>query len=92
MTATAKQITKLIIRILITAGLLIWVFSQIDFKQFLQTTKSAKWQFLIAVWIVTVILFWIRSMKMRLILKKQSCLISTITIFGATAITETDNR
>lgn len=87
MTATAKQLIKLLIRILITAGLLIWVFSQVDFEQFLQTVKSAKWQFLLTVWIFTVILFWIRSMKMRLILKKQSCLISTNTIFGATAAT-----
>lgn len=87
MTATAKQLIKLLIRILITAGLLIWVFSQVDFEQFLQTIKSAKWQFLLTVWIFTVILFWIRSMKMRLILKKQSCLISTNTIFGATAAT-----
>jgi uncharacterized membrane protein YbhN (UPF0104 family) len=87
MTATAKQLIKLLIRILITAGLLIWVFSEVDFEQFLQTVKSARWQFLVAVWIFTVILFWIRSMKMRLILKKQSCLISTNTIFGATAAT-----
>lgn len=87
MTATAKQLIKLLIRILITAGLLIWVFSEVDFEQFRQTVNSAKWQFLIAVWIFTVILFWIRSMKMRLILKKQSCLISTNTIFGATAAT-----
>jgi len=87
MTATTKQLIKLLIRILVTAGLLIWVFSQIDFEQFLQTIKSARWQSLIAVWVFAVILFWIRSMKMRLILKKQSCLISTNTIFGATAAT-----
>jgi len=87
MTATAKQLIKLFIRILITTALLIWVFGQIDFEQFLQTVKSARWQFLIAVWIFTVILFWIRSMKMRIILKKQSCFISTSTIFGATVVT-----
>jgi len=87
MTATAKKLIKLLIRILITAGLLIWVFSQIDLEQFRQTTKTANWLFLIAVWLLTVILFWIRSMKMRLILKKQSCLVSTNTIFGATAVT-----
>ena len=87
MTATSKQLIKFLIRIIITAGLLIWVFSQVDFEQFIQTVKSAKWQFLMAVWVFTVILFWIRSMKMRLILKKQDCLISTNTIFGATAAT-----
>ncbi|MDT8303798.1 MAG: lysylphosphatidylglycerol synthase transmembrane domain-containing protein [Sedimentisphaerales bacterium] len=87
MTAASKKLIKFLIRIIITAGLLIWVFSQIDFEQFLKTVKSAKWQFLVAVWIFTVILFWIRSIKMRLILKKQDCLISTNTIFGATAVT-----
>ncbi len=87
MTAIAKQLIKLLIRILITTALLIWVFSQVDFEQFLITIKSARWQFLLTVWVFTVILFWIRSMKMRLILKKQSCLISTNTIFGATAAT-----
>jgi uncharacterized membrane protein YbhN (UPF0104 family) len=87
MTDTAKQLIKLLIRIFITAGLLIWVFSQIDFEQFLQTVKSARWQLLLTVWVFTVILFWIRSIKMRLILKKQSCPISTNTIFGATAAT-----
>ena len=87
MTDTVKKIAKLLIRILITAGLLIWVFSQIDFEQFLHTVKSARWQFLIAMWIFAIILFWIRSIKMRIILNKQSCHISTNTVFGATAAT-----
>ncbi|MCP4260946.1 MAG: flippase-like domain-containing protein [Planctomycetes bacterium] len=87
MIATAKQLIKFLIRILITAGLLIWVFSQIDFEQFLHTVKSARWQFLIAMWIFAIILFWIRSIKMRIILNKQSCHISTNTVFGATAAT-----
>jgi uncharacterized membrane protein YbhN (UPF0104 family) len=87
MTDTAKQLIKFLIRILVTTGLLIWVLSQIDFEQFLQTVKSARWQFLGAAWVFTVILFWIRSIKMRFILKKQGCLISNNTIFGATAAT-----
>jgi uncharacterized membrane protein YbhN (UPF0104 family) len=87
MTVTTKQLTKLLIRILITTALLIWVFRKTDLEQFLQTVKSARWQFLIAVWLLTIILFWIRSIKMRLILKKQGCLISTNTIFGATVVT-----
>jgi uncharacterized membrane protein YbhN (UPF0104 family) len=87
MTTRTKQLTKLLIRILITTGLLIWVFSQIDLEQFRQTIKTARWHFLFAVWVLTVILFWIRSMKMKLILKKQSCNVATATIFGATAVT-----
>ena len=84
MTDTPKKIIKLLIRILITTVLLIWVLSQINFEQFLQTIKSARWHYLLTVWLFTVILFWIRSMKMKLILKKQSCSLSTNTIFGAT--------
>ncbi len=87
MTTRTKQLAKLLIRILITTGLLFWVFSQIDLEQFRQTIKTAKWHFLFAVWVLTVILFWIRSMKMKLILKKQSCDVATATIFGATAVT-----
>lgn len=40
-----------------------------------------------AVWLLTVILFWIRSIKMRFILKKQDCFIPVNTIFGATVVT-----
>ncbi|MCH8119712.1 MAG: flippase-like domain-containing protein [Planctomycetes bacterium] len=87
MTTRTKQLTKLLIRILITTGLLLLVFSQIDLEQFRQTIKTARWHFLFAVWVLTVILFWIRSMKMQLILKKQSCTVATATIFGASVVT-----
>jgi len=66
--------------------LLIWVFSQIDLEQFWQAVKTARWQFLIAVWILTVIFFWINSIKLRLILKKQGCDADITTIFGASAV------
>jgi len=87
MTATSKQLIKFLIRIIITTALLILASRKIKFEQLLQTIKSARWQYLMAVWIFTVILFWIRSIKMCLILKKQGCLISTNTVFGATAST-----
>ena len=88
MTTRSKQTAKLLIRILITAGLLIWVFSQDDIKEkFWEAVKTARWQFLIAVWGLTVVLFWIRSVKMKLILKKQNCNVSINTLFGATTVT-----
>jgi uncharacterized membrane protein YbhN (UPF0104 family) len=87
MNNTIKKLAKLLIRILVTTALLIWVFSKTDFGQFLQTIKSARWQYLLILWIYALIIFWIRSIKMRIILKKQGCLISTNTIFGATAAT-----
>ncbi len=87
MTERSKQFAKFLVRILITTGLLIWVFSQIDLQQFWQTTKTARWWFLIAVWTLTVIIFWINSVKMRLILKKQDCDVKISTLFGASAVT-----
>ena len=87
MTTRSKQLAKLLIRVLITAGLLVWVFSQIDLGQFGQAVKTARWQLLIAAWVLTVIFFWIRSIKMQLILKKQDCKVSITTIFRASAVT-----
>lgn len=87
MTTRSKQLAKLLIRVLITTGLLVWVFSQIDLGQFGQAVKTARWQLLIAVWVLTVIFFWIRSLKMQLILKKQDCKVGIATIFRASAVT-----
>ena len=53
MSTRAKQLAKLLVRIVITTGLLVWVFSQIDLGQFEQAVKMARWQYLVAVWIVT---------------------------------------
>jgi len=87
MTTRSKQLTKFLIRILITTVLLVWVFSRIDLQQFWQTVRTARWQFLIAVWILAVIFFLINSIKMQLILKKQDCTVDIATIFGASAVT-----
>ena len=87
MSIRARQIVKLLVRIAITAGLLVWVFSQIDLGKFEQAVKMARWQYLVAVWIVTAILFWIRSVKMQLILARQGCEVPVTTLFGATSVT-----
>ena len=82
-----KEFIKLGIKALITTALLIWVFSQINLSQFWQTVKTAKWQFLVAVWGLTIILFLIQSIKMRLILRKQDCDVDIGTLFGVSAVT-----
>ncbi len=87
MTSRGRQLVKLFARILITAALLAWVFKQVDLGEFRQTVKMARWEFLIAVWGLTVVLFWIRSYKMQLILKRQGCNVDCATIFGATTVT-----
>ena len=48
---------------------------------------EARWEFLIAVWALTVVLFWSRSFKMQVILKRQGCDVGCGTIFGATSVT-----
>lgn len=87
MSTRAKQIAKLIARFLITTALLVWVFSQTDLGKFHQAVKMARWQYLVAVWIVTAILFWIRSVKMQIILARQGCEVPVSTLFGATSVT-----
>jgi len=87
MTTYTKQLAKLLIRILITTALLIWVFSQIDLQDFWQSVKAAKWQYLIAVWALTAIFFWVSSVKMQLILRRQGYDVGVGTIFGASAVT-----
>ena len=87
MTTRSKQLAKLLFRILIATGLLVWVFSQIDLGQFGQAINTARWQYLIAVWVLTIAIFWINSIKMQLILKKQGCDVRIGLLFGASAIT-----
>jgi uncharacterized membrane protein YbhN (UPF0104 family) len=83
----SKQSAKLLIRILITTGLLVWVFSQIDLRQFGLAVRTARWQLLVAVWALTLFFFLIRTVKMQLILKQQDCIVSFATVFRASAVT-----
>jgi uncharacterized membrane protein YbhN (UPF0104 family) len=86
MSDKSKKILKLLIRITITSGLLVWVFYHIDRRQFAEALKSARWHYLIAVWIVIVVIYWFESIKMRLILNKQNCIVGTTTVFRASAV------
>lgn len=82
-----KQILKFVAKLLVTAILLLWVISDIDLEQFSTTIRNAKWGFLWIVWGLTIAVYWILSIKMHLILKKQDCHASTGLIFGASAVT-----
>jgi len=87
MTIRSRQLAKLLIRVAVTTGLLVWVFSQIHIGQFREAMQAARWQFLIATWGLTALLFWIRSVKMKYVLKKQDCNVAIGTLFGATTVT-----
>lgn len=82
-----KLILKFLLRLLVTAALLWLVFNRINFQQISQIAKDARWQFLIIVWVLAVLAFWVRSLRMRFILKKQNCEVETIKIFGASSVT-----
>lgn len=83
----AKQITMLLIKILLTAGLLLWVFSRIELEQLGEALRNAQWRFLWVVWGLTVISSWLLSIPMHLILKRLDCHAKISTLFGASAIT-----
>jgi len=87
MTEKSKKILKLLIRVAVTSGLLVWVFRRIDVHQLGEAFKAARWQFFIAVWASVVTIYWINSIKMRLILKEQGCSLDTARIFGVSAVT-----
>jgi len=87
MTNRTIQLIKFLIRVLVTAGLLVWVFSQIDLGQFRQAVRTARWQLLIAIWVLTAVISFINSIKMQLILKKQGCGVGVKMLFGVSAMT-----
>jgi len=78
---------KLTIRILVTFGLLIWVFSYVDYQQLCRAVEEARMEFLIVLWVVSLAFFFLRSFKMRLILKQQALDIGTVTLFKVSTVT-----
>ena len=82
-----KKYFKLAIRILVTFGLLAWVFSYIDYQQFCQAVRAAKIEYLVILWGASLAFFALRSFKMRLILKQQALDVGTFTIFKVSTVT-----
>lgn len=82
-----KQILKFLLRLLVTGFLLWLVLSRVDLQQVAQAATNARWQFLIIIWLLTILAFWLRAIRMRFILKKQGCQVTTAKIFGASSIT-----
>jgi hypothetical protein len=82
-----KRILKFLLRLLITAVLLWLVLSRIDFQQVGLVIKNVRWQFLIATWVLALLSFWVRVVRMDFILKRQDCQVSRTEIFKASSIT-----
>lgn len=77
---------KLLIRVMVTSGLLVWVFHRIDRQQLVEALKDARWHFIVAVWMLILTIYWIESIKLRLILRRQNCILHNTVIFRASAI------
>jgi uncharacterized membrane protein YbhN (UPF0104 family) len=87
MTTRGRQLIKLLLRIAVTVGLLAWLFSQESIRGGLwHAMKTARWEFLLPVWLLTLLYFWVSSLKLQLILKQQGIRVSVGIIFGASAI------
>ena len=87
MTDRTKLILKFVLRLSVTAVLLWLILSRIDLSRVGQSIKDARWQFLIVVWVLAILAFGIRAVKMSFILKKQNCKVGITKIFGATSVT-----
>jgi uncharacterized membrane protein YbhN (UPF0104 family) len=87
MPVNTKQLIKFLLRIVITTILLVWAFKQIDFQKFWGAAKIINLWFLVGLWILTIVILWIRSIALQYILKKQDCRVSVRTLFSASAIT-----
>lgn len=87
MTDRVKAFLKLSVRFAVTAGLLYWVFRQVDVPQLWQEAAAARWLYIVLAWILAAAFFCIQSVAMRLILKRQECHVPIRTLFGASCVT-----
>ena len=77
---------KLLLRIGVSLAALTWVLKQVDLGEFREAVKCARWEFLGVVWVFNALLFWARSFRFQLILKKLNCAVSVNTLFGSSAV------
>jgi len=87
MTDRTKAIAKLLLRLLVTVALLCYVFRKVDVQQFWQVARTARWGYLLGVWFFAAGFFWIQSMAMQLILRRQGCDVKAAKLFGASSVT-----
>ena len=82
-----KRVLKFLLRILITGLLLAVVFSRIDLRQLGGAVQNARWLFLFIVWALSITGFWLQTLKMQIVLRKQQCEVDIGTVFGVSAVT-----
>ncbi len=84
--ANTRKWLKLLLRILVSLAALTWVLNQVDLSEFREAVTSAQWEFLGIVWVFNAVLFWGRSFRFQLILRKLNCAVDVNTLFGSSAV------
>ncbi len=87
MTLWSNKWVRLVARFLVAAGLFAWVFSQVDVGQFWRTVSTAKWHYLIGVWVLTVLFSLLQSYALQVILQRQGCPVGLHMLFATTCVT-----
>jgi glycosyltransferase 2 family protein len=86
MTDRTKRILKLVLRGVVTAGLLWLIFRKIDLDVLAQAFGRARWRYVLLSWVIGVGANWVRAERLRLILKKLGCKLAARKIFRASAV------
>jgi len=77
----------MILKFTVTGILLAWAVSRINHEEFKKLCSEARWEYLLAVWLSSVVCFWVRSFKMKLILRQLGCSVTVHTLFAVTTVT-----
>ncbi|MCF7973085.1 MAG: flippase-like domain-containing protein [Phycisphaerae bacterium] len=86
LTQNQKKWFKLFLRLSVTAAGLIAVFCLVDLRELKNAVMQADWRFLVLTWFFNAGLFWCRSYRFQLIIKKLACFVSVNTLFAASAM------
>lgn len=78
---------KLALRVFVTSGLLIWVFSQVDSDDFWRAVPAARLDYLALLWLASLAFLILRAAKMRYILQQQSLDVGLFLLFKVSAVT-----
>lgn len=82
-----QRIAKLSLRVSVTITLLWVVIRRVDTARLGQTLATADFLYVFWGWGCVVLAYWVRSMRMRFILKRQDCSLETSKLFGISCVT-----
>ena len=86
LTQNQKKWLKLCLRLLVTGVGLFVVFRLVDFQALKQAVKQADWRFLVLAWFFNAAMFWCRSYRFQLIIRKLVCFVPVSTLFASSAM------